>query len=82
MNYRVAFAVCFLLLIGSLLLNLTGQAQEVEVIKPVAPGRYTASTAQVTAGSVQVTVCDTFTGGCWVHTRTGKWIDLGSPVGK
>ena len=27
MNYRVAFAVCFLLLIGSLLLNLTGQAQ-------------------------------------------------------
>ena len=81
MNYRIAFGVCFLLLIGSLLLNLTGQAQEAPVIKPV-PGRYAVTSAQSTAGRVQITVCDTLTGECWSSTATEKWIGLGSPAGK
>jgi hypothetical protein len=82
MNYRVAFAVCFVLLIGSLLVNLPGRfavAQEREVVKPVS-GRYMVSTIGSTQGIV---VCDTFTGQCWAKTdlsAKAAWRDFGSPV--
>jgi hypothetical protein len=81
-NYRALFFICCALLLGSLLLNLPGhmQAQEAEPPKPVA-GRYMVTSTQVAAGNVQVTVCDTFTGQCWVRAP-GKWLDIGAPVEK
>jgi hypothetical protein len=82
MNYRVAFAVCLVLLVGSLLMSVPGRfalAQEREPVKP-AQGRYMVSTIGSTQGIV---VCDTFTGQCWAKTELsarGTWHDFGSPL--
>ena len=82
MNYRVAFAGCFLLLIGSLLLNLTGQAQEAEADKP-ASRQYTV-TAVGTPASYLVIVCDALSGQGWSKAshEKAKWSNYGSPAAK
>ena len=84
MNYRVAFAVCFLLLIGVVLINLSGhasQAQEIEVTRPVVE-RYKVAIGQFDGGQA-IVVCDSMTGQCWTRRSAGNsWKDWNSPVAK
>jgi hypothetical protein len=82
MNYRVAFAVCFVLLIGSLLINLPGRFAVGQEAKPVDPakGRFRHEATMQPGGTVFVVVCDTHTGQCWLTTgREKEWHDYGTP---
>ena len=82
MNYRAAFVVSTVLLLGSLLLNMPGrntQAQEAVPTKPEVE-RYR-MTLGAFDGRQAIVVCDTMTGQCWVKSSTSKtWKDYGSPV--
>jgi hypothetical protein len=83
MNYRIAFAICFVLLTGSLLVNVPGRfaaAQEAKEADP-AEGRF-AVAAFGNSSSFSIVVCDTKTGQCSVkHSVDQKtWHDYGSPA--
>jgi hypothetical protein len=80
MNYRVAFAVCCVLLIGSLLVNVPGRFVVAQEAKPDPAEDRFAVAAFGNSSSFSIVVCDTKTGQCSVkHSVDQKtWHDYGS----